>query len=514
MDGVVEGTGRGVVAAGHAATAEAARQILDAGGNAFDAAVAAVLAACVAEPVLASLGGGGFLLARPAERKPRLYDFFTQTPKVFRPAEQTDFRPILADFGTATQEFHCGLGAMATPGVVGGLFQAQADLGRMPLREVAAPAVALAKQGLPLNAQQAYISTIVAPILRQTADCRALFCRSDGQTLLGEGDVFRTPDFAGALDALAYEGADLFYRGEIGQVLAAESAARGGHLTLDDLRGYTVALRVPLERTYRGVRLYTNPPPSTGGVLIALALEMLQSARPGDHAWGGADHLGLLAKVMELTNEARLEAGGDGLLAPDLVALYQAKVAAHPPARRGTTHVSVIDAAGNAASVSVSNGEGCGFVIPGTGIVMNNMLGEEDINPDGWHNWPRDTRMASMMAPSLVLAPDGTEVALGSGGSNRIRGAILQVLVNLLDFGLPLAEAVEHPRLHVEGTGRAARLARELDLPDALRGDWPEAAVWEARNMFFGGVHAVRRTASGGLEGAGDPRRDGVAVLA
>lgn len=514
MDRMVGGNGRGVVAAGHAATAEAARQVLEAGGNAFDAANAALLAACVAEPVLASLGGGGFLLARPAESPPRLYDFFTQTPKTFRPAETADFRPVLADFGTATQEFHCGLAAMATPGVVAGLARVQDDLGRMHLSEVAVPALRLAKEGVRVNALQAYISTIVAAILRQTPDCLALFCRDDGKTLLAEGDTFRAPALADALDAIVHEGPDLVYHGEIGQRLTAESLARGGHLTMDDLRGYAVALRRPLEVAYRGARLYTNPPPSSGGLLIALALELLQEGRPGDLAWGGAEHRGLLARVMDLTNEARLTQPAGDLLAPELLTLYRAKVAVHPPARRGTTHISVVDAAGNAAALSLSNGEGCGFVIPGTGIVMNNMLGEEDINPDGWHNWPRDRRMASMMAPTLVLEPDGTEVALGSGGSNRIRSAILQVLSNLLDTRLPLDEAVERPRLHVEGTGRDACLSIELDLPDALRRDWPEAQVWPERNMFFGGVHAVRRTASGGLEGAGDPRRDGVAVLA
>lgn len=513
MERVAEGSGRGVVAAGHEATAEAARQVLDAGGNAFDAANAALMAACVAEPVLASLGGGGFLLARPAEQAPRLYDFFTQTPKVLRGEGDADFRPVIADFGTATQEFHCGLASMATPGVVAGMARAQADLGRMTLSDVAAPAIALAKAGVRVNALQAYISTIVAAILRQTSACRSLFSGADGQTLLGEGDVFRNPALADALDAIAHEGPELFYQGEIGQALTAVCATGGGHLTMDDLRGYTVELRRPLEVSYRGARLYTNPPPSAGGVLIALALEMMRDVRLGNLAWGGDDHRGLLARVMDLTNDARLSQDGHALLSPDLLELYRAKVAAHPLARRGTTHISIVDAQGNAAALTVSNGESCGVVIPDTGIVMNNMLGEEDINPDGWHNWPTDTRMASMMAPTLVLQPDGTEIALGSGGSNRIRGAILQVLSNLLDHGLPLDESVDRPRLHIEGTGRNARLAAEVDLPDGVRRDWPDAQVWPDRNMFFGGVHAVRRTASGGLEGVGDPRRDGVAAL-
>lgn len=506
------GSGRGVVACGHAETARAARQILEDGGSAFDAALAAFLAACVAEPVLASLGGGGFLLARPAGAAPLLYDFFVQTPGRFRSPEDCDFARVTADFGTATQEFHCGWASAAVPGAVRGLFAVHDDLGRMPLRDIAAPALALARQGVPVNAFQAHVLAVVEPILRHTPACAALF--SNAGHLLREGEAVVNTAFVDALDALVHDGPDLFHRGEIAAAIAAECAARGGHLRREDLAAYRVEKRRPLEVALPGgAMLHTNPPPSTGGALIAFSLELLKDQAVGRMAWGGADHRRLLARVMEATNAARLEAASlddAGLLRPECIDLYRARLAGQPKAFRGTTHISVIDAKGNACALSLSNGEGSGCVIPGTGIVLNNMLGEEDLNPQGWHAWPADVRLSSMMAPSLLVGGDGTETALGSGGSNRIRTALMQVLSNLVDFRLPLDEAVDRPRLHAE----AGRLSAEIDLPDALRADWPEVQVWPEPSLFFGGVNAARRTANGGLEGAADPRRSGAALLA
>jgi len=508
---VHRGTGSGAVAAGHAETARAARLVLEDGGNAFDAVLAAVLAACVAEPILCSLGGGGFLLARPAEAAPRVFDFFAQTPKRCRSADEVDFRPVVADFGTATQEFHCGMGAIATPGVAKGLFAVHAALGRMPLADIAAPALTLARDGVPLGPFPAYLLTVVRAILDQSQGTRELYFGTDG-ALLREGEVFRLPAFADALDALVHEGADLFYRGEIGQALVADCMARGGHLTMADLEDYEVAVRAPLAVPCREAVIYTNPPPAAGGALIAFALEMLKDSGLAGMEWGGPAHRALLARVMDLTNQARADGAAEdagALLAPEVLARWHAQVQGRPRSFRGTTHISVVDGVGNAAALSVSNGEGAGYVIPGTAIQMNNMLGEEDLNPGGFFTWARDTRLASMMAPTLVLHADGAETALGSGGSNRIRTAILQVVSNMLDFGMPVEAAVAAPRLHCE----PGHVAAEEDLPAEVRAEWPEVTVWPEQNMFFGGVHAVHRDARGGLSGAGDARRAGVAVV-
>ncbi len=514
---------RGAVAAGHPETAAAAATILREGGNAFDAALAAVAAATVAEPVLCSLGGGGFLIARPGDAAPRVYDFFVQTPRRRRPESETDLFPIVADFGTTQQEFHIGLGAMATPGLPRGLFAVHDDLGRMPMREVLEPARRLARRGVVLNRLQAYIFSVVAPIYLANPSIRAQFeSPVRPGVLCGEGDTYLSPAQADALDALAHEGPDLFYRGEMGRRLAADARDGGGHVTLADLEAYRVARRPPLTLDHRGARLLTNPPPSTGGLLVAFALALLRGVDLAADGFGGAAHLHHLVAAQDLTNRARVEsalnsdgaeAAADRLLDPAFLDRYRAELLGRPLAPRGTTHVSAVDGDGNAAAVTVSNGEGCGYVLPGTGIVMNNMLGEEDINPHGFHAWPTDVRMASMMAPTVMLGAEGGLLALGSGGSNRIRTALLQVLVNLLDLDLPLEAAVRAPRLHVERDtvhhepgSAAAVLEPAADGAGRLH-------PWDDVNLFFGGAHAAARRADGGFEGAGDPRRGGVSMV-
>jgi gamma-glutamyltranspeptidase/glutathione hydrolase len=187
---------------------------------------------------------------------------------------------------------------------------------------------------------------------------------------------------------------------------------------------------------------------------------------------------------------------------------YRASVAGHPVNTRGTTHISTIDSQGNSASLTLSNGEGSGQLLPGTGIMLNNMLGEEDLNPDGFNRWPLDVRVSSMMAPTLAESPNCL-IAIGSGGSNRLRTAILQTLSNLIDFGMTPGEAVNAPRIHFE----RGQLDIEPGLADnaleALRETYPKHRVWNSHNLFFGGTHTVCWDGRH-FSGAGDPRRGGV----
>ena len=513
----------GVIAAGDPATAEVAAEVLRDGGNAFDAALAGLCAACVAEPVLASLGGGGFLLARPAGGEPVLYDFFTQTPRRPRPAGEIDFTATEVDFGPATQAFHIGLGSIATPGVVKGLFAAHGDLGSLPMARLVEPAAALAREGVALAPLQAFILEVVGAIFRATPESRALYLsREKDGMLLQAGETHRVAELAETFEALAAEGEALFYRGGIARRMVADCRERGGHLSAADLEAYAVIKRAPLLRDYRGHRLAGNPPPSSGGLLIGFALALLEGADIAGMRLGDSAQLGLLARVMGETDRARIETrlaelGADEaagtLLDPALLACYRAGVLGAPPAPRGTTHISVVDGAGNAAALSISNGEGSAYVVPGTGIMLNNMLGEEDVNPLGFHNWPADRRMASMMAPALVFAADGRTIALGSGGSNRIRTALLQVLVNLLDFRLPLEEAVRAPRIHVEDGLLSLEPGFSEGALEALRGDHPRHEQFPTLNMFFGGAHVAMAGPDGDFQGAGDPRRGGVSLV-
>ena len=513
---------KGVVAAGHEETAKAAEIILQEGGNAFDAVVAAHLAACVAEPVLSSLGGGGFLLAHTAYGVDRLYDFFVQTPKRRRSVEETDFYPISADFGTARQEFHIGPGAIATPGTVKGLFAVHKELCSMPMTLLAQPAIERARDGLRMNAFQAYIFDIVQAIYTASPDrCEVYRSREDPARLLEEGERLLQPELADALDALAREGEALFYQGEIAERIARLCAELGGHLSEADLAHYRVAKRDPLVVDYRATtRLLTNPAPSSGGVLIAFALKQIESLDLNRYRCGTAAYLDLLARVLDVTDRARIDAhldgsgycGADRFLDARYLADYRAQIKGRPLCSRGTTHISIIDRQGNIASLTTSNGEGCGSFIAGTGIMLNNMLGEEDLNPGGFHRWPEDQRMTSMMAPSMIFGADGRSIALGSGGSNRIRSALLQVLLNLIDFGVDLETAVRHPRIHYEAGHLSIEGGFAGEEVQQLVAHYSDHKSWPALNLFFGGVHSVAQAADG-FSGVGDPRRGGASVV-
>lgn len=514
----------GVAASGSAEVTRTAVDVLEAGGNAFDAALAALCTAAIAEPLLASLGGGGFLLALPGGRKPLVYDFFCQTPRRRRPVEETDFFPIVADFGTAEQEFHIGLGSAAVPGVVAGVFEAHRELGRLPLAEIVAPAIELARSGVRVDDFHHYVIRVLKPIMTATPEAFALYeSPSAPGHLIRAGEDLRNPAAATALEALVAEGPDLFYRGEWAQRLAADCRERGGHIDLEDLAAYRVERREPVVFRYRGARVAINPPPSPGGCLVAFALGVMSDWRRDGADWGSPAHMMNLLRGMRAASVARhvfeMEGGLDGatmarLLDPQTVREWQRSLDLHSLFSRGTTHISVADADGNIASLTASNGEGCAHVLPGTGIMLNNMLGEEDLNPGGFNRWVEGARLASMMSPAVVETAGGTRIALGSGGSNRIRSAITQVLVNLLDFEMPPGQAVTAPRIHLEGPKLSYEPGFPADALAEMQAAAPEHHGWPGPNLFFGGVHTVSVSADGRFDGAGDPRRGGVARVA
>ncbi|MGG7567388.1 gamma-glutamyltransferase [Rhodovulum sp. DZ06] len=511
---------RHAVAAGHALVAEAADEVLRAGGSAVDAAVAGALTACVAEPVLASLLGGGFLTARRAsDGAVKVLDFFVQTPRRPRPAGELDFHVATADFGAVTQDFHIGAGSIATPGVAPGLWEAHRALGRIPFAELAKNAAALARRGAPLSEFQAKVFGIVLPIYLSTPDSRRLFLGGDDAPK--PGAALPNPELGDVIETFALEGPRFMQEGEVAQAILSLTE-EGGHLEAADLRRYAPAWRSALTVRRGAARISLNPAPSLGGALIAFALELLERGAPPAE----------VARAFEMTARARLESGIDGdaaagarrLLSETSLKYWRERLAGRPAATRGTTHVSVVDGAGNAAALTLSNGEGCGLVAPGTGLMPNNMLGEEDLMPGGFHPVPADVRLGSMMAPAVISGDDGSVCAIGSGGSNRIRTAMTQVIARVLDGGARLEDAVAAPRIHAE----AQVPDRERDIPDlavdfedripegareALLAAYPQARAWPEDSMFFGGVHAVRRSARGDVEAAGDHRRDGRALV-
>ena len=514
----------GVAASGSAEVSQTAVEVLKAGGNAFDAVLAALCTASIAEPLLVSLGGGGFLMALPDGHKPRVYDFFCQTPARRRPESELDFYPIMANFGTAEQEFHIGMGSIAVPGVVAGIFAAHRDLGRMPLADIVAPAAELARSGVLVDAFHHYIIRILRPIMRATPEAFALY-ESPGRPghLISEGELLRNLAAADSLEALVAEGPDLFYRGEWASVFARDCEAKGGHVTREDLAAYGVELREPVVFRHRGARCAINPPPSPGGCLVAFALGVMADWDSANDSWGSTQHALNLLRGMRAASLARhefsMEAGVDRermqeLLGQATIRNWQEGLQLHSLFSRGTTHISVADATGNIASLTASNGEGCAYVLPGTGIMLNNMLGEEDLNPGGFHRWKEGRRLISMMSPAIAELPDGTRFALGSGGSNRIRSAILQVLVNLLDFGMTPEQAVSAPRIHLERDMLSVEPGFSEAALEELTGAVPRSHLWPEQNLFFGGVHTVSIRHGGFFDGAGDPRRGGAVAFA
>ena len=323
--------------------------------------------------------------------------------------------------------------------------------------------------------------------------------------MLREGDVFRFPDAGDAMERLAAEGAEPFYGGEIGTAVTEWVRERGGTLGPDDMAAYEPIEREPVRATFRGAEVLTNPPPSSGGILIAYALAALEELGP-------RSDVEQLVRATEAANELRTEEFAEGLHDADFVARLLREI---PSDGLGsTTHISVLDADGVCASVTCSNGTGSGLVVPGTGVHVNNMLGEEDLNPGGFHRIPPGRRVSSMMAPTVALRDGEVALGLGSAGSNRIRSAILSVAVRVLEQGMDADAAVRAPRIHFEaGTLQAEPGVDEEGLAEIERRGVP-VVRWSRQNLYFGGVQAVARDpATGEMSGGGDPRRGGAVVV-
>ena len=456
---------RGALAAGHPLTAEAGADVLRAGGNAVDACIAAAAVSWVCESSLTGPGGGGFLLVhRRDEGRTHLLDFFVDLPE--RTPASLQLLEIVVDFGDSQQIFYTGPASVAVPGTAAGLWEAHSRWGSMPWSELLAPAAKLARDGFVLDEPRAFLHEILDALLRHSREGDALYGPGRARVT---GERFAMPELGDTLDLLAAEGADCLYRGELAQRIAAHVP-----ITLDDLARYEVVERDPLAASYRGDELRTNPPPSSGGRLLVVSLEELGDAEPTPLA---------MARAME-AQEAMRKADAVG----------------------GTTHISVVDGRGDAASLSCSLGSGSGIVVPGTGIHLNNMLGETHLAGEERPG----ARLMSLMTPSLVLDGDRPRLVVGSAGSSRLHGAILQIVTNVVARGLGVREAVDAPRIHVE---KGVAHCEDPAVADELEAAGYAVVRWRGRNLFFGGVSAVEIREDGSLAAAGDPRRGGGGVV-
>jgi gamma-glutamyltranspeptidase/glutathione hydrolase len=496
-----------VVAAGHPVTAEAGAQVLREGGNAVDAAICSVATSFITESLLTGIGAGGFMLVHEPGGEGVLIDFFVAAGGGDGAVRGSELEPIPVDFGDTTQDFHVGPASCGVPGTLAGLDRAGRRFGSVPMGRLVEPAVRLAREGVRITPEQAYFHEILSPILVSTPECAGLY-EPEGRPLRA-GDVFRFPDAADTLERFAAEGAEPFYAGEVGRMVAEWVRERGGTLGPGDMAAYEAIDREPVRASFRGATVLTNPPPSSGGILIAYALAVLESL-------GDVTGVEQLVEATQAANLRRTEEFAEGLHDPAFVEeLLGSPPGAEPPSLGSTTHISALDASGMCASVTCSNGTGSGLVVPGTGFHVNNMLGEEDLNPGGFHRIPPGRRVSSMMAPTVALRDGAVTLGLGSAGSNRIRSAILSVAVRVLEQGMDADAAVRAPRIHFEAGAVQAEPGVDENGLEALERAGIPVVRWSRPNVYFGGVQAVvRDLASDELSGGGDPRRGGAVVTA
>ncbi len=529
-----ENSTHGVVAAGGPETVAAGIAMLKKGGNAVDAAVAAAFASFIGEIGVVHLGGSGIAhIYDPQNGQSVVYDFFSNTPGLGRAESASadmDFAQITVDFGETTQDFHLGRAAVAVPGNIAGLCLMAEEYGRLALPTLLQPAIAMARDGVAIAPFQAQTCELLTPLYTHTAGMREIFLR-DGR-MIRAGERLYIPNLAETLTELAEQGAALARDGRLAQAIVADQTANNGLLTSWDLEHYQVRKLPSIHLPYREFEILLPPRSSTGGVLTAFTMKLLAQFSPGQLLRGSCVHLQLLYEVMAATSRARpywdnrdedmpVEEAVKQFLDEAFVsrfveeirdALESRKASGAAVEQKGpanTSHLSVIDGEGMTVSLTTTAGESAGYVVPGTGYIPNNMMGEEDLHPQGFHTRPAGRRIPTMMTPAIVLQNLHPRVVVGSGGSVRIRSAIMQVLSNLLDFHMGLNEAVNSARVHIEdGVLQCEAGYDPLAVAELEALGYP-VNRWQTRSIYFGGAHSVSRTPDGRLFGAGDNRRGG-----
>ena len=457
------------VAAGHPATAQAGLEILEDGGTAADAAVAAALASCVAESVMTGIAGGGYAVWLEAgSGRAEVLDFFVAVPGLGNGRETPALEELAVPFGEELVHYFIGAATCAVPGVPAGLDALWRRAGSLPWARLVEPALRIAGSGVSMPPAHAKCLAMLAPVMTMREGGRIY---SPGGVLLEAGDRLDQPGLVAAFEIVAAEGARTFYEGTLGEALLELMEARDGLVTPEDLAAYRVEWRQPAEAPYAGVRVQSRAGLSPL-VDTLVALPPLRGAAPADRALA-------LARI---------------LAAP----LFSGRTYEH------TTNLCAVDAAGSACVVTTSLGLGSGDFLPGFDLHLNSMLGESDllIGP-----LEAGKRMESMMAPTVALDDGGLVLAAGAAGGTRLRPALAQVLSGILDEGLAPQEAVDRPRLH--STGQIVHLEPGFadEAVGALRDEGYDVRLWDELHHYFGGVSVVA-----GAGGAADPRRSGLAV--
>lgn len=494
------------ISGGHQKTIEAAEIILSQGGNAVDAAIAAYLVSFVSEPCMASIGAGGFAMINDT-KSIKMVDFFCQTPKHKKPIKEQEFTSILIDFGNTTEEFHVGKGSIAVPGAIAGIYKMHEMWGKIPISELFEPAIQWSNEGIELDKFQAFDFVLLQNIFKINPIGRELFFDSDG-VLKTEGQNIRMPQFHDFLSVLQHEGKDLFYKGEIAKQVSLDMRD-GGHLVREDFEHYEVSIKDPISFNFNDHKICTTGFPSVGGMLITALLNTFQDIVAHErHTFLSISHFQRLidtfTTVQSLQNDplriANYLINEFGINTSTSTRIGGSKWG-------GTSHFNVIDKDGMTVCLTTSIGEGSGYFIPGTDMQMNNMLGEEALMPNGFHNWRQDVRLQSMMSPSIVVDNNGkTLLGIGSGGAGRIPYAIGQVIINMLYFGLEPGVAIDSPRIHIRDGN--IEMESGFDLNSAM---FDNINVWDTKTLFFGGTNLIHRK-KGHMQGFADLRRFGAVI--
>lgn len=520
---------RGVVVTNHPLASAAGVEMLAAGGNAVDAAVASLFALTVVEPMMVGIFGGGMAHIRMSDGRHLVLDGLSAAPRTARPDM---FRPLSGQppesFETEGRANLFGPLAVATPGSLRGWCDALARFGRLPLADVMEPAIRHARGGFAVTP---YLAGCIAEAAHDlAADAEIARLLMPGGSPAPAGHRLVMSDYAETLATVAAEGPQALYGGGLGRHAVEQIARAGGMVDLDDLATVRSIERQPVHGTYRGHDIYGPPPPSAGGVHVIQMLNILEGYDIGRMGFGSADALHLLGEVLKIAFADRAAATADPAFVDVPVARLVSKAYADDRRERidtgvtrawgpgvaaaespNTTHVTVADADGNivASTQTINSLFGARFMIPGTGIIPNNYMSLFDPRPGKALSIAPGKRVTTSMAPTIVLREGKPAFALGLPGGLRIFGSAMQAIVNLIDHGMSLQEAVEAPRLWTQGRDLEVEGAfPERSLQELVARGWPLLPV----PHVGGGMAAIGFDADGTATGAACWRADGVAI--
>lgn len=484
------------IAGGHEQTCEIALDVLRSGGNAIDAAIAAFAAMFVTEPAMASPGGGGFATVLAPGGKPLVFDFFCHTPRHKKPIDEVSYRPITVDFGDDTELFYAGNGSTSTPGAIAGIFSMHEFKGTIPLSELFKPAIRLMKEGVDLNAFQAFDLSLLEDIFLMEPFGRSLFMKDE--RLKREGERVKMPALADFMEILAIEGRDLFYKGEIAKECTQILEAKGGLLKRSDFEKYECFQRKPRSFRARDWMIHTVPHPFLGGAIFEFLSHTFFKAIDSGMEFYPSMYRAICQVLPMVKSQSHLEE-----------ALREQRPPL-PKHRGSTSHFSLVDGDGMAVSLTTSIGEGSGLFLPSSGIHLNNMLGELALLPGELHSWWPDCRLNSMMSPTIAKGENGDLLVMGTGGAGRIPFILAQMLGHFLQNPeVGFDKLVEQARIFA--TDDVFHYERPLD-PERWATNHKQSKVWGKGSLFFGGVNAMVQR-NGQLTGAADRRRQGVVSL-